>query len=113
MERQIKALDRRLLNASIEIHRLAEVADQVERHPGDKKLSEELFSRRVRLELLMKALRDLPESDLEMLYRHYEAGQSFRQIEFKEEFRLTFKTYQLKNRTILKKMIQSHGSCLL
>lgn len=113
MERQIKALDRRLFNASVEIHRLAEVADQVERHPEDKKLSEELFSRRVRLELLLKALRDLPESELEMLYRHYEAGQSFRQIEFKEEFRLTYKSYQLKNRTILKKMIQSYGSCLL
>lgn len=112
LNERIEALNRRLLNTKYEIYRLAEVAGMLEQDPENDDLKAECSARRSRIETLMRALRKLPENELEMLYLHYEKGLTFRQMEFRGYMHYSFKSLQLKNRIILERMIRQNGNSL-
>lgn len=112
LNERIEALNRRLLNTKYEIYRLAEVAGMLEQDPESEDLKAECSARRSRIETLMRALRKLPENELEMLYLHYEKGLTFRQMEFSGYMHYSFKSLQLKNRIILERMIRQNGNSL-
>ena len=120
LEAQIKALDRRLQGITLEIETAAECEARIEADPGNEDLKQESNARNLRLKHFFNALQYLPEDELELLYLHYEAGYSYRHLErfYKESNNplhpnYSSKSLQLKNRTILERMILQNGSLLL
>lgn len=104
-ENQIRSLDYQLRCFVNDVHRLSELKEQTERAPFDRMLTESVTALEIRLNRILEGLGKLEESELYLIYLHYECGLSFRQMECFTFY--SFKALQLKNRTILEKIIRN------